>query len=290
LEENFTRQISELSSDKELMLEKNIIWIFGNRGEGIRRFSTKLLSHKTHVMDEPKIGYHLNTISNMNGHSISFLEDQQKKAREKKPKYDYFFFYGFQKIWKFYLRKLILNRINAQFPQTTKKIIIKEADCNAPNILSDLLPNSKIIVLFQDGSNFVKKELDFITKHRSSGISTIPLSASKNFSMVEELSNQWNDITEIMIKAYENHNENLRLSIKIEDLEKNTFEILEKIYKFAEIDIKKEQLQKLIEAYGFEKNQKERNTWKCSVTDEEEKIMDKIMLKKLHKLGYRSLD
>lgn len=278
----------ELTSDEESQLEKNIIWLFGHSGDGIMRLSSKLLSHQTCLWNEPKIGPHLNTITNLNGKIISVFENWQKIG--KKPKYDYLFFNGFKNTWKFYLRKLILNRIKAQFQDITKKIIIKEADSFAPDILSDLFPNSKIIILLQDGRAFVKRHLYINSKKGSSAIHPIPFSVGNPKSIVEELSILWNDTTGVMIKAYENHNENLRFLIKIEDLQKNTLEILEKIYKFAEIDVTIEELKKLIDAHGYTNNQEKWKSWKYTFTDEEKTSMENIMLKKLQKLGYRSLD
>jgi len=281
-------RIEELTSDEELILEKNIIWLFGNRGEGIKRFCTELLSLNTVIWNEPKIGPHLNTITNLNGKIISVFENWQKIG--KKPKYDYFFFNGFKNTWKFYLRKLILNRIKAQFQDINKKIIIKEADSFAADILSDLFPNSKIIILLQDGRTFVKSQLYLNSKKGSSAIHPIPFSAGYPKSIVEELSILWNDTTGLMIKAYENHNENLRFLIKIEDLQKNTLEILEKIYKFAEVDVTNEELKKLIDAQGYTNNPEEWNSWKYTFTDEEKTSMENIMLEKLRKLGYSSFD
>ena len=281
-------RIEELTSDEELILEKNIIWLFGNRGEGIKRFCTELLSLNTVIWNEPKIGPHLNTITNLNGKIISVFENWQKIGEN--PKYDYLFFNGFKNTWKFYLRKLILNRIKAQFQDITKKIIIKEADSFAADILSDLFPNSKIIILLQDGRTFVKRHLYINSKKGSSPIHPIPFSAGYPKSIVEELSILWNDTTGVMIKAYQTHNENLRFLIKIEDLQKNTLEILEKIYKFAEVDVTTEELKKLIDTHGYTNNPEKWKSWKYTFTDEEKTSMENIMLKKLQKLGYSSLD
>ena len=78
---------------------------------------------------------------------------------------DYFFHNTFKETWKFYMRKLILNRIYAQYKDLSNKIIIKEPHGSlAADIISECLPNSKIIILLRDGRDVIDSQVDGFSK------------------------------------------------------------------------------------------------------------------------------
>jgi len=98
--------------------------------------------------------------------------------------------------------------------------------------------------------------------------------------------------------TFQNHDKNLRYKIKYEDLRKNTFEEIKKVYQFLEIDISEEELQTLVSRHSFE-NIPEKNKgkgkfarsaspgkWKENLTEEEKSVMEKVMTRMLTNLGY----
>jgi len=268
-------------------LEKNIIWFFGSHGPGISSILKKLSFPKTNFLNEPKIGLQLNNIIPGNGETKTYLEQNQHVG--KLPKYDYIFFQGYQDLWKFYLRKLILNRIFVQFQDFSKKIFIKEIDGSASaNILSNIFPNSKIIIINQDGRNLVNDLLENLIKKSASFESPSLLSdESSRKRLLKNQSTKWNDITNILIEAYENHDEKLRLFIRFEDFKKNPELIIKKIYKFSQIEISKQELQKTIDDYESTFQGKENNeSWKNNFNIEERQIIENVMNENLHKLGF----
>lgn len=131
---------SELTCDEELMLEKNIVWIFGFYRSGTTWLGTQLLSHNTLIMHEPGITEHLGV----------HWETKYEVVRRFDRFYNepnYFFSKRYENVWKYYLRKLILHRIYYQFFDLTHKIIIKEPSLvGGFDIISSCLPNSKIIL------------------------------------------------------------------------------------------------------------------------------------------------
>ena len=109
---------------------------------------------------------------------------------------------------------------------------------------------------------------------------------------------KWVKEMEILEKSYENHSSENRIKVKYENLRTNTITELEKIYKFIDISISKEDLQKIVEKYSFE-NIPDRNKgpgkvtrsaspgkWKENFSEEEQTIMNKIMGDALKRLGY----
>jgi len=73
-----------LSSEEELILEKNLVWIFADRRSGTTWLALELLSHNTKIMDEPLIGLHLGKFSHTNENIKRTLDIQGDRD-------DYFF-------------------------------------------------------------------------------------------------------------------------------------------------------------------------------------------------------
>jgi len=213
---------------------------------------------------------------------------------------DYFFSEKYKDAWLYFLRKLILNRIFAQFQDISKNIIIKEPSAyNAGDILSQCMPNSKIIILIRDGRDVIDSLVDakqkegFMTKSGSN-----PIKEQKLTHFIKNQSNLWINVMKHLMKTYDDHSEKLRILVRYENLRNNTFEELEKIYKFLEIDIDKKTLQRIVEKYSFEnipdkmkgKGKFARSAspgkWKENFSEKEKKIMNDIMNETLRELGY----
>ena len=113
-----------------------------------------------------------------------------------------------------------------------------------------------------------------------------------------EQSQLWTTATKNLLKTYDMKPKDLRYKIKYEDLRKNTIEELEKIYKFLEIDISKHQLQKIVTKFTFENLPPEQKgpgkfarsaspgKWRDNFSEEEKKVLEKIMGPLLRILGY----
>ena len=97
-----------LSPEQESILEKNLVWILASPRSGTTWLSVQLLSHGTHLFGEPLIGEHLASIRDLGGKPVRRIDDAKNRP-------DYFFSEKYKNTWKFYLRKLILHRIYAQF-------------------------------------------------------------------------------------------------------------------------------------------------------------------------------
>jgi len=285
---------SELTPKEELALERNIVWIFAFSRSGTQWLGTQLLSYKTNISSGPSIGLHLG--SPYGGIENKFLRNIELSSKEP----GYFFSDLYKNTWKYYIRKLILNRIHAQFQDLSKKIIAPDPEgSEGADILTDCLPQSKIVFLMRDGRDSVDSIMDAYGKktwYTKMGLN--PPLESGRLVTVKRISTRWVKRMEIIMNAYENHSENLRMKVKYEDLRNNTVNELEKIYDFIGINILKKDLKLLVDKFSFEKIPKNKRgtgkvtrsaqpgKWKENLSEEEKTTMQNIMGETLKKLRY----
>lgn len=289
-------KISKLTEEQESMLEKNIVWMFGYPRSGTSWLARDLLSYNTVMLNEPLIGRHL-------AYTLPKRIDMIRDIDFFKSQPRYFFTEKYKDTWLYYLRKLILNRIYAQFETFSKMIIIKEPNgSDGADILSECMPNSKIIVLLRDARDIMDSQLDaakegskFQVKFH---VKPLPNTRGRRSLFIKNSSDAWVRVINIVMKAYENHNKSLRHLLKYENLRYNTFEELKKIYQFLEVEIPQEDLIQIVNKYSFENIPKSKkgagkvqrtatpNRWKNVFSSEEQEVMNTIMEPTLKKLGY----
>ena len=276
---------SELTSDQELVLEKNLVWIFASPRSGTTWLSTQLLSGLTKTMDEPRIGTFI----------VPTLQELSNNRK------DYFFSDDFKKTWSYFLRKLILNRIYSQFKDLSKTIIIKEPNASlASPKISESLPNSKFLIILRDGRDVIdslvsaRTENGWVTKYDDHP----PLSDESRLSFIQLQCKTWVKTMEIIMKAYNSHPKGLRHLVKYEDLRNNTPKEFEKILRFLGISKNQLEIDKITEKFSFEKipaedkgkGKQQRSAtpgkWKENFSEEEKALIKKLMDQKLREFGY----
>lgn len=282
-----------LTIDQESILERNLVWIFGSPRSGTTWLARKLLSHNTHTMDEPLIGHILPIVTGDINAEVKMYVKQ--KSRE-----DYFFSDKYIDLWEYHLRKLILNRIYGQFHTLSKKIILKEPNgALGSKIISECLPNSKIIILLRDGRDVVDSLLDARSEGswRAAEEGTV-VTSEKRISFLKKAAKNWEVRMKVVMKTYETHNVDLKYILRYEDLRQKTSVELEKIYKFLDIEISRGQLEKIVTNSSFEnipsdkkgKGKSRRSAtpggWKNNFSENEKKIIEEIMKERLMQLGY----
>jgi hypothetical protein len=284
----------ELEEKHEEVLEKNLVWVFAFPRSGTQWFGTQLLTYGTNILTGPSVGIHLGSVQG--GMENKFLRNIEFLHKEP----GYFFSDLYKKTWTYYLRKLILNRIHAQFQDLSRKIIIPDPEgSEGADIIAECLPKSKIILLLRDGRDSVDSVVDAFrsdTWYTKQGIN--PPNDPSRLITVKRAATRWVKRMEILSRAYQNHPKELRLKIKYEDLRKNTKEELGKIYKFIGIDIPENELEFLVNKYSFENIPDKKKgagkvtrsaapgKWKEHFTDEEIKTMREIMGDTLVNFGY----
>jgi len=272
----------DLTLDEELILEGKIVWIFARPRSGTTWLGNELLSYGTNVISEPYLGNHLD------GRLFEVHNDRA----------DYFFSNRYKETWAYYLRKLILNRIYAQTLDTSKPVIMKEPNGSfGADIILDLLPNSKSILVLRDGRDVIDSQMDARSED-GWGKKDLVIKEEKRIQFIKKQSKLWVQQMEMLMKLYEKNPKELTYLVKYEDLLKNTLTELQKIYKFINVDVNKETLEKLVEKYSFEKipslmkgKGKFRRSaipgkWRENFDEEEKSLINDIMGDALKELGY----
>ena len=246
-------------------------------------------------MNEPLIGKHIACILGNNSPFFRTLDESKNRK-------DYFFCDEFNKTWIFFLRKLILNRIHAQFQDLETPIIIKEPNGSiGGDIISKALPNSKIIIMLRDSRDIIHSDFALNSKDgftTKTGRILKPIQEKNRLNQIKQRSKIWNSLIEILLNTFKNHSSDLRYMIKYEELRTNTFSELKKLYQFIDITFSDDILYKIIEKYTFEnlsiesrgigteKQFAKIGIWKENFTSLEISTLNEIMGNKLVSLGY----
>jgi len=240
-----SENIEELTKNEELELEKNLIWLFGYPNYAVNLLSKQLSWKKNFLIDKPQYCKEPGVIK-LGLHSA-------RTSWEWRQDPDYFFSKRYIETWKFYLRRLILNRIYSQFNDFSKKIIINEPEgVGASTIISKTFPKSTIIFLVEENLSSV---IDSFSDDLLTDRSKLPVSSlfdlDKN-DVNKIVTNRFSKFKKIIMETYDFHSKQVRYMVKFEDLISNSKEELKKIYKFLGIKINENELEKIVTEYSFE--------------------------------------
>jgi hypothetical protein len=289
-------KIDELSNEDEEILEKNLVWIFAFPRSGTQWLGTQLLRYGTQIVHGPSIGVPLGALHD------DFTDNYVRQIDFRKEEAGYFFSDLYRDTWNFYLRKLILNRIYAQVRNLESKIILPDPEGSmAADIISECLPNSKIIILFRDGRDSIDSRLDSLGTNSwyVKNWKVTPISEETRMAKIYHLAKKWEIQMKILIKTLEKHPTKNSLPVKYEDLRNNTLKTLQQIYEFIGIKIPTENIKELIRLYEFENIPKEKRgpdqvtrfaspgIWKEHFNAGEIDMIEKIIGKTLRKIGYK---
>lgn len=294
--------IKPLSNDEELEIEKKIVWLYAPPRSGTTWLGSRLLNHPSNIIwNEPWIGLHLGLLRGALMPAQDFDNKKYKFERvidQQSVNGDYFFSPHHKNNWLPSIRTLLLTRTFSQVQTFTKNIIIKDpVGSNGTDILLEALPNSKIIFLVRDGRDEVDSRMDM---HRPGSWAKLrPLLTPKSrLDAINYYSHLWVVNMNNIKRGFDNHNSKLKILIKYEELKKNTFNELKRIYDFIGVKISEEELQNLIQLYDFknipdsEKGVGKFNRsaklggWIENFNKEERNLMNSIMGQTLKKFGY----
>ncbi len=228
----------ELTSIEERDLEKKMVWLTGSGRSGSTWLGTQLLNHPENLIwDEPYIGNHFASVS-----------DWQTNRGD-----PYFLSKKYQDVWKYHLRKLILNRAHAQFSTTAKNIIIKDpnAGFGAPAVVG-ALPDSKMIFLIRDGRDVVDSQINATNKGSWNENGVIWATDKGRNERIKKFAKNWANSLKHVSFAFENHSPENRLLVKYEDLRTDTLAQTKRVYSFLDVSITDEDLASKVDKYAFE--------------------------------------
>jgi len=296
LENYVLPEVKELTTEEELTLEKNLVWIFSSARSGSSWLALQLLSFNTFSINEFHLADHLSMITGNVGRGFFRTFDENEHLS------DYFFSSRYKNTWKFYLRKLILNRLFAQVQDISKKVVIKEpGSFGASDIITGCLPNSRIILLLRDGRDVLdslvdaRQKIGFMTK--KSGLP--PIKQKDRLGFLKGQSRMWKSLWIILMKTYEDYPDQLKYLVRYENLRKNTYDELKKIYAFLDINIPDNKLNEMVTNYSFENvPEKLRGSgkfhrsatpgkWKQNFSIEEKVLIENMIGDLLKKMDYK---
>ncbi|MDH3611072.1 MAG: sulfotransferase [Nitrosopumilus sp.] len=314
-------KLEPLSENEELLLEKKILWLCAPPRSGTTWLGTRLLKHPSMIIwNEPWFAFHLGVLRGALTPAKDFgkmnfalekkeLPSETQKSFNVKYQFDrildvqssngeYFFSPHHKNNWLPYLRKLILARTYSHAQTISKNICIKDpVSSNGIDIISECVPESKLLFLIRDGRDEVDSRMDM---HRPDSWAKLrPFSNEKDrLDGISYYSTLWEVNTKNIQKGFDKHNSKLKILVKYEELKENTFDELKKIYEFLEIEISDEELNQIIDIYDF-KNipDSEKGTgkfnrtaktggWRDNFNEKEQNVMNSIMSKTLKQFGY----
>jgi len=310
LEENFdditkykAPSLPSLTDEQEDVLEKKIVWLCAPPRSGTTWLGTQLMVHKENIIwHEPWLGLHLGVLR---GTLVPGKDYEEKNYRFERvldtqtDEGEYFFSEAHKNNWMPFLRKLILARTFSHTQLFTKNIIIKDpVGSNGMDIISECLPNSKILFLLRDGRDEVDSRMDM---HKPDSWAKLRQfkSDQDRLDAIRYYSQLWIVNMKNIKKGFDNHNPKLKLKMKYEELINDTFINLKKIYEFINVKISDDELKKIIEINDFNNipdsekgsgkfNRSAKiNAWKENFTEEEKAVMNTIMKNSLEEFGYQ---
>lgn len=228
-------EIVEITEEQESILEKNLVWMITDQKDSLL---SNIISKQCTIIDQPNLGRFLNLSSWRGGKNVRFFDKNQKKASRER--YDYFFYRGFQEIWITYLRKLILNRIYAQIHDFSKMILIKEHDPSSIlDLILKILPNSKVIVVLDDGELTVSSQvIDFINGQKSTWYGIKRVTYKDKASVIDYHANLWANQKKMLLELLEKIPQRSVLLIHSKNFLNNPKETVLQIFNFLNIDSK----------------------------------------------------
>jgi len=287
-----------LTSTEEDSFEKKLTWIISSGRSG-SSWLVNLLDHPNNVSwIEPFFGTHLGQIGRKK------IDPETKKQvsiriydRESK-RFNYFFSPSHKNNWLPALRKLILARAYSQDQTIEKNVIIKDPTASmSSDIIFECLPNSKLIYLVRDGRDNVDSHM---AMHGENTFANLPPFKNKTekIQQLKEYSYSWCEHQDRNFKVTNNRKSNMQIMIKYEDLRKDTFSEIKKIYNFLQVNVNDDDIRKIIKKNDYDSIPDSRKGqgkfvrsglvggWKNNFDEEEQKIMNSIMEDTLTKLGY----
>ena len=230
---------AELTKNEELLLEANLVWVFGSPETKLNLLCKQISTYHNHLLNQPQVCKDLGMMK-VGLHSTRTFTEYRKDQ-------DYFFSHQYSKTWMYYLKKLIINRIYSQFKDLTKKIIINEPQgAGASYIISEMFPKSRLLILLQDDKKEIDSFADQVMKNKKKLLVTSLNTELTKEEIYEIVTHRWMKIKEILMKAYNFKSKDLRYLIKYDNLKSIPQDEFKKIFKFLGINLNEEDIKKIL--------------------------------------------
>lgn len=219
----------------------------------------------------------------------------------------YFFSDEFEAAWQPELRRLVLARLHAQSQRAGREhglsdplVLIKEPNgSHAAELAMSLLPRSRLIFLLRDGRDVVDSLLDARGADGWIGAGNMDMSdPAERVAYVRRQARLWLNGTTAVQSAYATHPEELRRTVRYEDLRANTLDALRPLAEWLGLASDDASLKAAVEANAFEaiprrlrgpgtpRRAASPGLWRENLAPAEQAAMEEIIGPKLRELGY----
>jgi Sulfotransferase family len=286
--------------------EDHLVWIFGSSRSG-STWLLRMLGSLDEVVpvDDPHLGHHLGVwrpISLAWG-AAEHAPELTTLDRVKHDKDSYFFSDRYRDAWAPALRRLIVDRFDAQVADAAgvaePVVVVKEPGSHVADLLLDLFPGSRLVFLLRDGRDVVDS---WLAAYREGSWAldegAFPVTDRGREALVRWQSAVWAFRTEVVQRAYERHPPDRRVLVHYEDLVADPCRQLQRICEVLPFQVPAGALDAVAHEHAFEavhaSDKGERKEirsaspggWRDNLTPAEHAVMHEVMGAKLTEVGY----
>lgn len=286
--------------------EDRLMWIFGSSRSGSTWLLRMLASLEGVVpIDDPHLGHHLGVWRPI---SLAWATAEQAPDlttldRVKRDKDGYFFCDRYRDAWHPALRRLIVDRFDAQVADTATgpdpMVVVKEPGSHVADILLSLFPGSHLVFLLRDGRDVVDSWLAaYRTGSWALPEGAFPVTDAGREALVRWQSEVWAFRTDVVQHAYAAHPADRRILVRYEDLVADPGRELARLADHLPIAATADRLAAAVAEHAFDavpamaKGERREirsaspGGWRENLTPAEHAVMHEVMGAKLAELGY----
>lgn len=295
--------------------EDHLVWIFGSSRSG-STWLLRMLSSLPGVIpiDDPHLGHHLGVWRPI---SLAWAAAEQPPDlstldRFKRDKASYFFNDRYRTTWVPSLRRLIVDRFDAEARDTlvhselassapggSPVVVVKEPGSHVADHLVGLFPASRVIFLLRDGRDVVDS---WLAAYRSGSWAldegAFAAAVEGREALVRWQSAVWAFRTEVVQKVYDAHPPDRRVLVRYEDLVANPARELRRVGRCLPIKVARRAVGAAAEVHDFARvplaergehksiRSAQPGNWRDNMTLSEQAAMHEIMGPRLIEHGY----
>ena len=286
--------------------EDRLTWIFGSSRSG-STWLLRMLSSLDAVVpvDDPHLGHHLGVWRpiSLAWATAEHPPDLTTLDRIKHDKDSYFFSDRYRDAWQPALRRLIVDRFDAQVRAESATpepvVVVKEPGSHVADVLLSMFPASRFVFLLRDGRDVVDS---WLAAYRAGSWAldegAFPVTDGGREALVRWQSAVWAFRTEVVHRAFERHPADRRVLVRYEDLVADPGRELARICAYLPLDATADTLAAVADEHAYaavrptDKGERKAirsaspGGWRENLTPAEHDVMHEVMGAKLAELGY----
>lgn len=289
-------------------LERHLVWMVGSPRTGSTWLLNLLAVHpRVRTTDEPLIGAHLGFPASATIGTVARSPRAGAGSRALdvwRDRDDYFFSDRYADAWREPLRRLVLQRLNAQLrdnggdPRRDLLVVKEPHGSEAADVIAAALPASRLLVVVRDGRDVVDSMLDAVQPGAwASSLANVEATPEARLRFVDDCARVWVERTQVVLRTRAALDASRHLLVRYEDLLRDPLDGVRRILTWLRLDEPTE-LAAHVERLSFEGvNADHRGSgkfhraatpglWRQNLTADEQATIGGIMAPTLHELGY----